>query len=104
MKTIYRKAVSLCLLFVAMFMIVGIAAADSPGSGPTATPSDYSTQVVYDVLEIRGPVYDGSDLSSIIANTAYGDGSVTMDATQFAAFFYDVNNDVTSDTLQIKKT
>jgi S-layer protein (TIGR01567 family) len=50
-------------------------------------------------------VYNGSDLPTILANTAYGDGTtITMDANKFAAFFYDINNNVTTETLSIKKT
>ena len=48
-------------------------------------------------LEIRGPVYNGSNIQSILA-----DGDITIDATQFAAFYYDINDNVTTETLTIK--
>ncbi len=50
-----------------------------------------------DSVEIRGPVFNGSDIQSIV-----GDG-ITIDATQFAAFYYDINDNVTTETLSIKK-
>ncbi|WP_229389828.1 S-layer protein domain-containing protein, partial [Methanosarcina sp. DH2] len=54
-----------------------------------------------DVIEIRGPVYNGSDIDDII--TTYGvDGTITIDATKFAAFYYDIDDDVTTETLSIK--
>ena len=50
-------------------------------------------------------MYNGSDLPAILANTAYGDGTtISMDANKFAAFFYDINNNVTTEKLSIKKT
>ena len=69
-----------------------------------AIAADTTPQAV-SVVEIRGPVFNGSSLSDILANTAYGDGSsITMDANKFAAFFYDINNNVTTEKLSIKKT
>ena len=54
-----------------------------------------------DVIEIRGPVYNGSDIDSII--DTYGDGTtLTVDATQFAAFYYDIDDNVTTESLSIK--
>ncbi|WP_440945702.1 S-layer protein domain-containing protein [Methanosarcina sp. T3] len=54
-----------------------------------------------DVIEIRGPVYNGSDIDDII--DTYGDGTtLTMDATDFAAFYYDIDDNVTTETLSIK--
>jgi len=50
-------------------------------------------------LEIRGPVYNGSDINDILAKN---NGNVTMDAGKFAAFFYDINNNVTTESLSIK--
>ena len=49
--------------------------------------------------EIRGPVYNGSDINDIIAKQG---GSITIDASQFAAFYYDINDNVTTETLSIK--
>jgi S-layer protein (TIGR01567 family) len=54
-----------------------------------------------DVIEIRGPVYNGSDIDDII--DTYGDGTIlTMDATDFAAFYYDIDDNVTTETLSIE--
>jgi S-layer protein (TIGR01567 family) len=54
-----------------------------------------------DSLEVRGPVYNGSDIDSII--DTQGDGTtLTVDATDFAAFYYDINDNVTTETLSIK--
>ena len=50
-------------------------------------------------LEIRGPVYNGSDINDILTKN---NGNVTMDAGKFAAFFYDINNNVTTESLSIK--
>ena len=53
-----------------------------------------------DVIEIRGPVYNGSDIDDII--DTYGDGTtLTIDATKFAAFYYDIDDNVTTETLSI---
>ncbi|MHC1755467.1 MAG: S-layer protein domain-containing protein [Methanosarcina sp.] len=53
-----------------------------------------------DVIEIRGPVYNGSDIDDII--DTYGDGTtLTIDATEFAAFYYDIDDNVTTETLSI---
>jgi S-layer protein (TIGR01567 family) len=49
-----------------------------------------------DTLEIRGPVFNGSNIDDIV-----GDG-ITIDATQFAAFYYDIDDNVTTETLSIK--
>jgi S-layer protein (TIGR01567 family) len=48
-----------------------------------------------DAVEIRGPVFNGSNIQSIV-----GDG-ITIDAAQFAAFYYDINDNVTTETLSI---
>jgi len=49
-----------------------------------------------DSVEIRGPVFNGSNIDDIV-----GDG-ITIDATQFAAFYYDIDDNVTTETLSIK--
>ncbi|AKB52233.1 hypothetical protein MSBRW_2980 [Methanosarcina barkeri str. Wiesmoor] len=49
-----------------------------------------------DSVEIRGPVFNGSNIVEIV-----GDG-ITIDATQFAAFYYDIDDNVTTETLSIK--
>ena len=83
------------LMLLTVFASAAIAADD--GNNTTAS--------IASVVEIRGPVYNGSDLSAILANPAYGDGTtISMDANKFAAFFYDINNNVTTEKLSIKKT
>ena len=52
-------------------------------------------------LEIRGPVYNGTGLTEIIAAQG-SNGAITMNANSFAAFFYDLNKNVTTETLAIK--
>ncbi len=49
-----------------------------------------------DSVEIRGPVFNGSNIDDIV-----GDG-ITIDATQFAAFYYDIDDNVTTETLSLK--
>jgi S-layer protein (TIGR01567 family) len=54
-----------------------------------------------DSVEIRGPVYNGSSINDIISTQ--GDaGAITMDASKFAAFYYDLTNNVTTESLSIK--
>ncbi|AKB35356.1 hypothetical protein MSSAC_0766 [Methanosarcina siciliae C2J] len=61
-----------------------------------------SAATAADMIEIRGPVYNGSDIEDIIAT--YGDdGLLTMDATDFAAFYYDIDDNVTTETLSIEQ-
>ncbi len=55
-----------------------------------------------DAIEIRGPVYNGSDINSIIATSGSND-KLTIDATKFAAFYYDIDDNVTTETLSILK-
>ena len=50
-----------------------------------------------DAVEIRGPVFNGSNIQEIV-----GTDGITIDATQFAAFFYDINDNVTTETLSIR--
>ncbi len=50
------------------------------------------------VVEIRGPVYNGTTISGIV--DAEG-GLISMDATNFAAFYYDLDDNVTTETLTI---
>lgn len=81
MKTIHRTVITLGLSLVVLFLTIGSAAAA-------------------DVVEIREPVYDGSSITDILTNLAYGDGTtIIMDATQFADFYYDIDDDVTTETL-----
>ena len=68
------------------------------GNGTATAPV---TNTVTGTVEIRGPVYNGTDLPSIIA-TQGTNGAITMNADKFAAFFYDVNNNITTETLSIQ--
>ena len=66
----------------------------------TVFASAASAAAANESIEIRGPVYNGSDINDIIAKQLAV--VITMDATQFAAFFYDINDNVTTETLSIK--
>jgi S-layer protein (TIGR01567 family) len=69
----------------------------------SAVMADDNTISAVSTAEIRGPVYNGSSLTDILTNTAYGDGTtITMDANKFAAFYYDINDNVTTESLSIK--
>ncbi|AKB51978.1 hypothetical protein MSBRW_2725 [Methanosarcina barkeri str. Wiesmoor] len=69
----------------------------------SAAMADDNTTSAASTVEIRGPVYNGSSLTDILANTAYGnDTAITMDANKFAAFYYDIDNNVTTESLSIK--
>ena len=82
------------LMLLAVFASAAIAADNN-----TST----TTSSVASVVEVRGPVYNGSTLTDILTNTAYGDGTtITMNADKFAAFFYDIDNNVTTESLAIK--
>jgi hypothetical protein len=86
------RLLAVCFFLIIVCPIIG-AAADN--NTTTATSS------VVNVVEIRGPVYNGSTLTDILANPAYGDGTtITMDATQFAAFSYDIDQNVTNNTIK----
>ena len=67
----------------------------------TVFASAASAAVANDSLEIRGPVYNGSSITDIL--NQHG-GNVTMDAGSFAAFFYDIDDNVTTESLSIKST
>jgi S-layer protein (TIGR01567 family) len=51
-------------------------------------------------LEIRGPVQNGTSVATILQANG---GNVTWDATQFAAFYYDINDNVSTESLSIIK-
>ena len=69
----------------------------------SAAMADDNTTSAASTVEIRGPVYNGSSLTDILANSAYGNGTaITMDANKFAAFYYDIDNNVTTESLTIK--
>jgi len=68
-----------------------------------AMADDNNTTSAASTVEIRGPVYNGSSLTDILANSAYGNGTaITMDANKFAAFYYDIDDNVTTESLTIK--
>ncbi len=67
----------------------------------TVFASAASAAAANGTLEVRGPVYNGSDISDILTKNG---GEITMDATKFAAFFYDIDNNVTTESLSIKTT
>jgi len=54
-----------------------------------------------DGIEIRGPVYNGSSINDIISTQGDAD-AITMDASNFAAFYYDPTDNVTTESLSIK--
>ncbi len=64
-----------------------------------AMADDNNTTSAVSTIEIRGPVYNGSNIADILNQN---DGNVTMDANKFAAFYYDLNNNVTTESLSIK--
>ena len=67
----------------------------------TVFASAASAANVTSAIEIRGPVYNGSNIDAII--DTYGDGNtLSIDATKFAAFYYDIDDNVTTETLSIK--
>ena len=56
---------------------------------------------INDSVEVRSPVYNGADIDDII--DTYGDGTtLTIDATQFAAFYYDIDENVKTESLSIR--
>ena len=68
-----------------------------------AMADDNNTTSAASTVEIRGPVYNGSSLTDILANSAYDNGTaITMDANKFAAFYYDIDDNVTTESLSIK--
>jgi S-layer protein (TIGR01567 family) len=64
----------------------------------TVFASAASAAAANETLQIRGPVYNGSTLTDILSKNG---GTLKMDASQFAAFFYDIDNNVTTETLSI---
>lgn len=59
----------------------------------------FASAAAYESNDIRGPVYNGTNLESILSNAG---GNIGMDGTNFAAFFYDIDNNITTETLLIK--
>jgi S-layer protein (TIGR01567 family) len=52
-----------------------------------------------DSVEVRGPVYNGSSISDIINNTP-----ITIDAQNFAGFWYDIDENTSTEMLTITDT
>lgn len=54
-----------------------------------------------DIIEIRSPVYNASDVDSVV--DTLGDGEiVTINASQFAVFYYNHNKNIATESLSIK--
>jgi len=70
-------------------------------SAASAQEANNTANNTLNSLEIRGPVYNGTGLTEIIAAQGIN-GTITMNANSFAAFFYDLNKNVTTETLAIK--
>lgn len=51
--------------------------------------------------EIRGPVYNGSDIDNVIDTLGNGE-TVTVDATKFAGFYYDHDKNMATESLSIR--
>jgi S-layer protein (TIGR01567 family) len=51
-----------------------------------------------DKLEVRGPVQNGTSVATILQANG---GNVTWDATKFAAFYYDIDDNVSTESLSI---
>ncbi len=85
MKAFYIKTIASCLSMIILFLTIGPAAAEAANNS---------------TLEIRGPVYNGSDINDILAKG--GVTGVTMDASQFPAL-YDIDNNVKNEILTIKE-
>lgn len=74
-----RTAITLCLFLAILFLTIGSAAAA-------------------DTIEKRGPVYDGTNIETILG----ANGGITMDASNFATIYYDIDPKVTTETLTLK--
>jgi len=76
MKAFYRATVGLGLIAI-LFLTIGSAAAAD----------------VTSAREIRGPLYDERYLTDLLRPNGYY-ANLPIDATQFAPFYYDIDNDV----------
>ncbi len=85
-----NKFYSIVLASIACFLSLILTSSMTSASFPT----DYSA-------EIRGPVYNASDIDNVIDILGNGE-AVTIDATQFAGFYYDHNNNVATESFSIK--
>jgi S-layer protein (TIGR01567 family) len=94
-----KRFVASTLAAIMLLTVFASAAIAADDNNTTVT----SSTSVANVVEVRGPVYNGTNLTDILTNSAYGDGTtVSMNADQFAAFFYDIDNNVTTESLAIK--
>ena len=82
MKTFYRTTIALCLSLTILFLTIGAAAADGSIEirGPVGAAAG-------DTIEIIGPLYDGHDINDYLVSSEV---SLTMDATQSAAFYQNI--------------
>ncbi|MCC4770348.1 PGF-pre-PGF domain-containing protein [Methanosarcina sp. DH2] len=56
---------------------------------------------INDNVEIRSPVFDGSNIDDVITKYGVG-GTLTIDATQFAAFYYAIDDNVKTESFSIR--
>jgi S-layer protein (TIGR01567 family) len=67
------------------------------------TTSNMGNSTITNAVQIRGPVYNGTDIVNIITTQGIN-GSISMDADKFAAFFYDINDNIKTETLSIQSS
>jgi len=85
---------SAALILVASMLLIHFAS--------VAVAADNNTVFVKDdAVEVYGPVFNGSDLTEIIARQGSND-AITIDGNNFAAFNYDLKNNVTTESLSIE--
>ena len=85
---------SAALILVASMLLIHFAS--------VAVAADNNTVFVKDdAVEIYGPVYNGSDLTEIIARQGSND-AITIDGNNFTAFNCDLKNNVTTESLSIE--
>jgi hypothetical protein len=94
MKAFNRTTIASCISLIILFLTIWPAAAVDGNTTSAGTS-------VISVVEVRGPVYNGSDIDDIFANQGTN-GAIIMDATNFTAFYYDINDNVTTESLSIK--
>ncbi|MBN1133786.1 MAG: hypothetical protein JXA38_02475, partial [Methanosarcinaceae archaeon] len=75
-----------------MFLIIGILIA-LMGIATSYTANNT------DIVEIRGPVYNGPDLAAIIGNV--DTDFIEMNALNFSGFYYDIDDSLTTESLKI---
>jgi S-layer protein (TIGR01567 family) len=87
-----KKSAALLLvvfMFLTVFASVAIAADNN------------SVCAANNAVEVYGPVYNGSNLTDIIARQG-SNYAITMDGNNFAAFNYDLNNNMTTESLSVE--